>query len=55
MILLNFTFLKNKTEFQDFAFTCIEAEKGLMVSPANCAILTRRALEQAYIKCIRMT
>ena len=47
MILLNFTFLKNKTEFQDFASTCIEAEKGLMVSPANCAILTRRALEQA--------
>lgn len=47
MVLLNFTFLKNKTEFQDFASTCIEAEKGLMVSPANCAILTRRALEQA--------
>ena len=44
---MNFTFLKNKTEFQDFASTCIEAEKGLMVSPANCAILTRRALEQA--------
>lgn len=47
MILLNFTFLKNKTEFQDFAEICIEAEKGLMVSPSSCAMLTRRALEQA--------
>lgn len=47
MVLLNFTFLKKKTEFQDFAEICIEAEKGLMVSPSSCAMLTRRALEQA--------
>lgn len=44
---MNFTFLKKKTEFQDFAEICIEAEKGLMVSPSSCAMLTRRALEQA--------
>ena len=47
MVLLNFTFLKKKTEFQDFAEICIEAEKGLMVSPSSCAMLTRRALEQS--------
>ena len=47
MVLLNFTFLKKKKEFQDFAEICIEAEKGLMVSPSSCAMLTRRALEQA--------
>lgn len=46
-MLLNFTFLKDKTEFTDFAQPCIDAEKGLMVSPENCALFTRRALERA--------
>ena len=46
-MLLNFTFLKDKPEFKDFAQPCIDAEKGLMVSPENCALFTRRALERA--------
>lgn len=41
----NFDFLKDKPEFESFADSAIEAEKSLIVSPATCAILTRRALE----------
>ncbi len=43
----NFKFLEGKTEFESFAAACLEAEKGIIVSPANCAILSRRALELA--------
>lgn len=41
----NFDYLLFKKEFEPFAFAAVEAEKALMISPANCAILTRRALE----------
>ncbi|WP_411953795.1 DEAD/DEAH box helicase family protein [Alkalibacillus sp. S2W] len=43
----NFAFLENETQFKDFTDACLEAEKSLQVSPANCAISTRRALELA--------
>ncbi|MCP3776548.1 DEAD/DEAH box helicase family protein [Paenibacillus sp. MZ04-78.2] len=43
----NFDFLKEKATFQSFAASAIEAEKSLLVSPATCAILARRALELA--------
>lgn len=43
----NFDFLKDKKEFQSFAQACIDAEKSILVSPANTAILCRRALELA--------
>ena len=43
----NFQFLKGKDLFKSFSHSCIEAEKSLVVSPATCAILTRRALELA--------
>lgn len=43
----NFEFLKRKTQFSSFSNACLEAEKSLQVSPATCAILTRRALELA--------
>ncbi|WP_400247950.1 DEAD/DEAH box helicase family protein [Niallia sp. JL1B1071] len=38
-------FLQKKAHFASFANSCLEAEKSLQVSPATCAILTRRALE----------
>ncbi len=41
----NFDFLSGKEIFKSFATACIEAEKSILVSPATCAILTRRALE----------
>lgn len=41
----NFDFLKLKKEFDSFAASSIEAEKSLAISPATCAILSRRALE----------
>ncbi|MGG1073161.1 DEAD/DEAH box helicase family protein [Priestia megaterium] len=44
-MLNNFDFLHNKTQFSSFANACLEAEKSLQISPATCAILTRRALE----------
>ncbi|PGX80403.1 DEAD/DEAH box helicase family protein [Priestia megaterium] len=44
-MLTNFAFLKEKPEFSSFANACLDAEKSLQVSPATCAILTRRALE----------
>ena len=43
----NFKFLEGKKEFKSFTTACLEAEKGIIVSPANCAILSRRALELA--------
>lgn len=43
----NFDFLKSKSQFNSFVDSCIEAEKSLIVSPATCAILSRRALELA--------
>lgn len=46
-MLTNFEFLKEKAQFSGFASACLEAEKSLQVSPATCAILTRRALELA--------
>ncbi|GCD12768.1 DEAD/DEAH box helicase family protein [Clostridium tagluense] len=41
----NFNFLRYKEIFKSFTQSCIEAEKSILVSPATCAILTRRALE----------
>ena len=41
----NFNFIKEKEIFKDFSSACVEAEKSILVSPATCAILTRRALE----------
>jgi len=41
----NFNFLKDKEIFKSFTQACLEAEKSILVSPATCAILTRRALE----------
>lgn len=43
----NFGILKSKPQFNTFSNACLEAEKSLQVSPATCAILTRRALELA--------
>lgn len=43
----NFDFLKGKNEFESFSSQCLEAEKSIVVSPATCAILSRRALELA--------
>ena len=43
----NFEFLKDKKEFNSFSNACIESEKSILVSPATCAILSRRALELA--------
>jgi type I restriction enzyme R subunit len=43
----NFDFLKSKPQYNSFAESAIEAEKSLIISPATCAILTRRALELA--------
>jgi len=43
----NFGFLTNNSQYESFANACLEAEKSLQVSPATCAILSRRALELA--------
>ncbi|HAT4332811.1 DEAD/DEAH box helicase family protein [Clostridium perfringens] len=43
----NFEFLKGKKQFDGFSAQCFEAEKSIIVSPATCAILSRRALELA--------
>lgn len=45
--LTNFGFLNENATYSSFASACIEAEKALVVSPATCAILSRRALELA--------
>ena len=44
---MNFNFLTNYKQYDSFSTACIEAEKGIIVSPANSAILSRRALELA--------
>lgn len=41
----NFDFLKENTIYNSFAEQAIEAEKSLLISPATCAILSRRAME----------
>lgn len=43
----NFDYLLEKKEYADFAVQTVEAEKSLAISPATCAILSRRALELA--------
>lgn len=43
----NFRFLIDKEIFSSFSSACIEAEKSILVSPATCGILVRRALELA--------
>lgn len=43
----NFDYLLQKKQYTDFARQAVEAEKSLTISPATCAILTRRALELA--------
>lgn len=43
----NFDYLLEKELFSDFAEQAVEAEKAIVVSPATCAILSRRALELA--------
>ena len=43
----NFDYLLKKEEYADFAKQAGEAEKSLSISPATCAILSRRALELA--------
>ena len=43
----NFDFLMENKQFKSFAEQAVEAERGLMVSSSNAAILTRRALELA--------
>lgn len=43
----NFDYLLNKPEYTDFAAQAVEAEKSIAISPATCAILSRRALELA--------
>ncbi|WP_341300880.1 DEAD/DEAH box helicase family protein [Lysinibacillus sp. FSL H8-0500] len=43
----NFGFLVEKEQFKNFATACVEAENSMLISPATCAILTRRALELA--------
>ena len=40
----NFEFISD-TRLVDIKQACIEAEKGLVVTPATCAVLTRKALE----------
>jgi type I restriction enzyme R subunit len=47
VLLSNFSFLIGNPHYESFANACVEAEKSLVVSPATCAILTRRALELA--------
>lgn len=43
----NFDYLCEKKEYSDFAEAAIDAEKSISISPATCAILSRRALELA--------
>jgi len=43
----NFDYLLSKEEYTEFAAQAVEAEKSLSISPATCAILSRRALELA--------
>ena len=43
----NFDYLLEKDEYASFAEQAVEAEKSIAISPATCAILSRRALELA--------
>lgn len=43
----NFDYLLDKEEYADFAKQAVEAERSITISPATCAILSRRALELA--------
>lgn len=43
----NFDYLLEKSEYASFAEQAVEAEKSIAISPATCAILSRRALELA--------
>ena len=43
----NFDYLLEKEEYASFAEQAVEAEKSIAISPATCAILSRRALELA--------
>lgn len=43
----NFDYLLAKKEYEGFAVQAVEAERSLAISPATCAILSRRALELA--------
>lgn len=43
----NFSFITSKEQYKSFSQACLEAEKSIIVSPATCAILSRRALELA--------
>ena len=43
----NFEYLLEKEEYKSFAEQAVEAEKSIAISPATCAILSRRALELA--------
>lgn len=43
----NFDYLLEKREYAGFAAQAVEAEKSIAISPATCAILSRRALELA--------
>lgn len=43
----NFDYLLEKSEYASFASQAVEAEKSIAISPATCAILSRRALELA--------
>lgn len=43
----NFDYLLEKKKYADFAAQAVEAEKSIAISPATCAILSRRALELA--------
>ncbi len=43
----NFDYLLTKSEYANFALQAVEAERSISISPATCAILTRRALELA--------
>ena len=43
----NFDYLLDKKEYSDFAIQAVEAERSIAISPATCALLSRRALELA--------
>lgn len=43
----NFDYLLEKSEYASFAEQAVEAERSIAISPATCAILSRRALELA--------
>ena len=43
----NFDYLLEKNEYSGFAKAAIDAENSITISPATCAILSRRALELA--------